>query len=252
MLVEHGKTYLLWIINTGLTNDMFFAVAGHRLMVVGTDGHYLKPFTIDHIMISSGQTTNVLLEANRATKGSGDNNRYYMAAGPFFTNKGPPANAKNTTAILEYTDALAPPSAGPPNSPDLPAINNTAAATAYTAQLRSLVTKEHPIHAPMEVDEHMLVTISVNTLPCGPNKTCVGPRGDRLAASLNNVNFVPPTVDILDAYYDSISSVYKPDFPNRPSFFFFNFTAPNPSKELQLTGTKVKVVEYGTVVEVVF
>jgi laccase len=46
--------------------------------------------------------------------------------------------------------------------------------------------------------------------------------------------------------------VYEPDFPNKPSFFF-NFTAPDPPVEFQLTkqGTKVKVVEYGTVVEVV-
>ncbi|CAD6249322.1 unnamed protein product [Miscanthus lutarioriparius] len=254
MLVEHGKTYLLRVINAGLTNEMFFAVAGHRLTVVGTDGRYLKPFTVDHIMISSGQTMNVLLEANRTTNGSGDNNRYYMAVRPYFTNKGPPVDDKNTTAILEYTDVPAPPSAGPPDSPNLPDINDTAAATAYAVQLRSLVTKEHPIDVPMEVDEHMLVTISVNTLPCEPNKTCAGPKkGARLAASLNNVSFVPPTVDILDAYYDSISGVYEPDFPDRPPFFF-NFTAPNPPKELELTkqGTKVKVVEYGTVMEVVF
>jgi laccase len=100
----------------------------------------------------------------------------------------------------------------------------------------------------------MLVTISVNTLPCEPNKTCVGPGGNRFAASLNNVSFRNPTTDILDAYYrESISGVYEPDFPNKPPFFF-NFTAPNPPQELWLTkrATKVKVVEYGTVVEVVF
>jgi hypothetical protein len=54
-------------------------------------------------------------------------------------------------------------------------------------------------------------------------------------------------------YYDSISGVYELDFPNKPPLFF-NFTAPKSPQELQLTmqGTKVKVVEYGTVVEVVF
>ncbi|CAD6342396.1 unnamed protein product [Miscanthus lutarioriparius] len=246
MLVEHGKTYLLRVINAGLINEMFFAIAGHRLTVVGTDGRYLKPFTVDYIIISPGQTMNMLLEANRPTNSSA-NSRYYMAARPFFTITWLPVDDKNSTAILEYTDA--PPSAGPPDSPDLPAIDDIAAATAYTAQLRSLVTKEHPIDVPMEVDEHMLMTISVNTLPCGANETCT----NRLAASLNNVSFMNPTIDILDAYHDSISGVYKPDFPNKPPFFF-NFTAPNPPPELWLTkrGTKVKVVEYGTVVEVVF
>ncbi|EES07250.2 hypothetical protein BDA96_04G251400 [Sorghum bicolor] len=250
MFVEHDKTYLLRVINAGLTNEMFFAIAGHRLTVVGTDGRYLKPFTVDYIMISPGQTMNMLLEANRPTNGSA-NSCYYMAARPFFTNIGLPVNDKNTTAILEYTDVS--PSVGPPDSPYLPVINDTAAATAYTVQLRSLVTKEHPIDVPMEVDEHMLVTISINTLPCGANETCEGPGNGRLAASLNNVSFMPPTIDILDAYYYSISGVYEPDFPNKPPFFF-NFTASDPPVEFQLTkrGTKVKVVEYGTVVEVVF
>ena len=85
--VERGRTYMLRVINAGLTNDMFFAVAGHNLTVVGSDGHYLKPFTVDHIMISPGQTMNALLEADRATDGgSGRNSRYYMAARTFATN----------------------------------------------------------------------------------------------------------------------------------------------------------------------
>ncbi|PAN08234.1 hypothetical protein PAHAL_1G396800 [Panicum hallii] len=249
MPVEHGKTYLLRIINAGLTNEMFFGVAGHRLTVVGTDGRYLKPFTVDHIMISPGQTMNALLEADRATDGSA-NSRYYMAARTFATNPQLRVNNSTATAILEYTDA--PPSAGPPDLPSLPAVDDIAAATAYTVQLRSLVTKEHPVDVPTHVDEHMLVTIAVNLLPCGANETCEGPRGNRLAASLNNVSFVAPSVDVLDAYYYSIRGVYEPDFPNKPPFFF-NFTDSLPL-ELSFTkrGTKVKVVEYGAIVEVVF
>ncbi|RLM79154.1 laccase-21-like [Panicum miliaceum] len=249
MPVEHGKTYLLRIINAGLTNEMFFGVAGHRLTVVGTDGRYLKPFTVDHIMISPGQTMNALLEADRATDGSA-NSRYYMAARTFATDPQLRVNNSTATAILEYTDA--PPSAGPPDLPSLPAVDDIAAATAYTAQLRSLVTKEHPVDVPTHVNEHMLVTIAVNQLPCGANETCEGPRGNRLAASLNNVSFVAPSLDVLDAYYYSIRGVYEPDFPNKPPLFF-NFTGSLPL-ELSFTkrGTKVKVVEYGAVVEVVF
>ncbi|CAN6274426.1 unnamed protein product [Urochloa humidicola] len=246
-LVEHGKTYLLRIINAGLTNDMFFGVAGHRLTVVGTDGRYLKPFTVDHIMISPGQTMNALLEANRPT-----DHRYYMAARTFATNPQLEVNNSTATAILEYTNA--PPSAGPPPGfPNLPAVDDIAAATAYTAQLRSLVTKAHPIDVPTHVDEHMLVTIAVNTLPCGANETCKGPGGNtRLAASLNNVSFEDPLVDVLDAYYYSLPGVYEPDFPNKPPFFF-NFTAGLPLEQsFTKRGTRVKVVEYGTVLEVVF
>jgi laccase len=248
MLVEHGKTYLLRVINAGLTNEMFFAVAGHRLTVVGTDGRYLKPFTVDHMVISPGQTMNALLEADRPTDGSG-NSRYYMVARTFASSPQLDSDNTNATAILEYTDA--PPSAAPPDFPNLPAVDDIAEATAYAAQLRSLVTSDHPVDVPTHVDEHMLVTIAINLHPCGANETCEGPGGNQIAASLNNVSFVKPTVDILDAYYYSIRGVFEPDFPNKPPFFF-NFTESQPP-ELSFTkrGTKVKVVEYGAVVEVV-
>nr|CAB3451097.1 unnamed protein product [Digitaria exilis] len=251
--VEHGKTYMLRVINAGLTNEMFFGVAGHNLTVVGTDASYLKPFTVESIMIAPGQTMDVLLEADRATDGS-CNSRYYMAARTFATNTNIDFDNTTATAILEYVDA--PPSAGPPEFPNLPAITDIAAATAYTAQLRSLATVEHPVDVPTHVDEHMLVTIAINVLPCGPgNETCQGPNGERLAASLNNVSFGNPSIDILDAYYYSIRGVYEPDFPNRPPFVF-NFTDSNLTNVPNLWPTKrateVKVLEYGTVVEVVF
>ncbi|OEL21152.1 putative laccase-9 [Dichanthelium oligosanthes] len=253
VIVEQGKTYLLRVINAGLTNDMFFAVAGHRLTVVGTDGHYLKPFTVDHVMISSGQTMDVLLHAANGSA-AGNNSRYYMAARTFATNTQLPVNNSTATAILQYADA--PPTAGPPDLPNLPAVDDLAAATAYTAQLRSLATEDHPVDVPAaRVDEHMLVTISINVLPCGANETCKDApiNGTRFAASLNNVSFVSPGVDVLDAYYSSIRGVYEPDFPDRPPLFF-NFTDPNPADALLFTerGTRVKVVAHGAVVEVVF
>jgi laccase len=250
VLVEHGKTYLLRVINAGFTNDTFFGVAGHRLTVVGTDGRYLKPFTVKTMMIAPGQTMNALLVADRPTNGSA-NSRYYMVGRTFGGNI-LQLKAGNATAILEYTDA--PPSAGPPDFIELSDDDN-AVSTAFTAQLRSLVTKDHPVDVPKYADEHMYVTIAVNFLPCGSNDTCSGPvKNTRLGASLNNVSFVAPSFAILEAYYHSIQGVYETNFPNKPPYVF-NFTNP---LALQLDhsftkrGTKVKVVEYGTVVEVVF
>ncbi|VAI84229.1 unnamed protein product [Triticum turgidum subsp. durum] len=224
--VQHGKTYLLRIINAGLSNDLFFAIAGHNLTVVGTDGHYTKPFTVKHIMIAPGQTMDALLEANRA-----DGGRYYMAARTFATHPDIEVNNSTATAIVDIDSA-----------------------TAYTAQLRSLGSKDHPVDVPRQVDERMLVTIAVNVLPCAPHETCGGPDGNRQAASLNNVSFANPSVDILGAYYRSVRGVFDADFPNKPPFFF-NFTdVDNDPVERWATkrGTKVKVVEYSAVVEVVF
>ncbi|CAN6279055.1 unnamed protein product [Urochloa humidicola] len=104
----------------------------------------------------------------------------------------------------------------------------------------------------------MLVTVSVNVLPCdssSSSEACEGPiNGTRFAASLNNVSFMSPAgADVLDAYYSSVGGVYELDFPDRPPVAF-NFTEAEPATELWFTkrGTRVKVVEYGAVVEVGF
>ncbi|KAK1615007.1 hypothetical protein QYE76_020524 [Lolium multiflorum] len=227
-----GKTYLLRIINSGLANDLFFGVAVHRLTVVGTDARYTKPFTVDHIFISPGQTVDALLEADRATNGS--------------------SNGSTATAILEYADARA----GTPDLRNLPAINDLNASLEYTALLRSLGSNDHPVDVPKHVDEHMLITLAVNVVPCETgNGTCEGPERHRIAASLNNISFHLPSVDILDAYYGAVRGIYEADFPNKPPFGF-NFTGDisNLPTERWFTkrGTKVKVLEYGTAVEVVF
>ncbi|KAK8463143.1 hypothetical protein SEVIR_1G327050v4 [Setaria viridis] len=103
----------------------------------------------------------------------------------------------------------------------------------------------------------MLVTIAVNEIACAPDEHCQGPRGNRLAASLNNVSFeAPRDTNILGAYYHHRSrkagGVPGAEFPSTPPLLF-NFTADNLPPELRLTarGTRMKVLEYGTVVEVV-
>ncbi|RLN08285.1 hypothetical protein C2845_PM11G25310 [Panicum miliaceum] len=160
------------------------------------------------------------------------------------------------TAVLEYTDDAAPsPSWATSDFPILPAIDDTAAADAYTARLRSLASDAHPARVPRRVDEHMLVAIAVNEIACAPDKNCQGPRGNRLAASLNNVSFEAPRhTDILGVYYHHRSGggVRGADFPSNPPLPF-NFTADDLPPELRLTarGTRVKVLGYGTVVEVV-
>uniref|UniRef100_A0A0D9WVY1 Plastocyanin-like domain-containing protein n=1 Tax=Leersia perrieri TaxID=77586 RepID=A0A0D9WVY1_9ORYZ len=70
---------------------------------------------------------------------------------------------------------------------------------------------------------------------------------------LNNINFESPAIDILDAYYYDIGrGVYEEDFPNKPAIFVDLTAGDNAGLGLTRRGTKVKVLEYGTVVEVVF
>ncbi|RVW78060.1 Laccase-14 [Vitis vinifera] len=92
----------------------------------------------------------------------------------------------------------------------------------------------------------------MNTLPC-VNNSCDGPDGSRLASSLNNISFVEPSIDVLQAYYKGINGVYDTDFPNEPPYYF-NFTGDDLPDTLLTPerGTKVKVLDYNSNVEIVF
>ncbi|KAJ3700541.1 hypothetical protein LUZ61_004246 [Rhynchospora tenuis] len=249
--VDQGKRYLLRVINSAMSNEFFFAIAGHNVTVVGSDASYIKPYVNEYIMITPGQTFDLLLEANQFPNTSAPY-RYYIKATPFFDGSVVvPRDPNDTVAILEYkTNVTTPPPV--PLSPSLPNFPNTSAATAFTAGLRSLASSDHPVDVPQTVDVSMYVTIAVNVEQC-PNASCGGPFGGRLAASLNNASFSSPQIDILDAYYSSISGVYSPDFPDQPPLFY-NFTDANIPQQLFFVdkSTKVKVLEYNTTVEIVF
>ena len=77
--VTLGKTYLLRLINAALNDELFFSVANHTLTVVEVDAVYVKPFTVKTLVISPGQTTNVLL----TTKTVYPNANFYMSAAPY-------------------------------------------------------------------------------------------------------------------------------------------------------------------------
>ncbi|KAL2924779.1 Laccase-17 [Bienertia sinuspersici] len=95
--VQPGKTYLLRLINAALNDDLFFSIANHTITVVEADALYVKPFETDILLITPGQTTNVLLK----TKPDPTQAKYLMAVSPYFTGSG---TFDNTTAaaILEY------------------------------------------------------------------------------------------------------------------------------------------------------
>jgi laccase len=98
-VVDHGKTYLLRIINAAMNADLFLAIANHTLTVVGTDGNYVKPLITDYLEISPGQTMNVLVTANQSL------GHYYLAVRQFYTDKMlfTEYDKVNATAILMYS-----------------------------------------------------------------------------------------------------------------------------------------------------
>ncbi|XP_059656686.1 laccase-14-like [Cornus florida] len=239
IMVEYGKTYLLRMVNSILNEEMFLMLANHTLTVVGIDGAYVKPIVTDYIMITPGQTMDILMTANN-TPG-----QYYMASRAY----GETAyDNTTTTAILEYEGNYTVPSTLP--FPDLPEFEDIDAVTNFTNQIKALASSEHPVDVPQSIDKRLIITISMNTLPC-TESTCTG--ATRLASSLNNVSFQEPAMDILQAYYRQIGGVFTTDFPSEPPYVF-NYTADSVPDNYTTpdTGTKVKVLEYNTSVEIVF
>ncbi|KAJ4838315.1 Laccase-11 [Turnera subulata] len=236
MEVEHGKTYLLRIINAALNDELFFAIAGHNMTVVEIDAVYTKPFTTQAILIAPGQTTNVLVQATQSP------NRYFMAARPFMD--APVAvDNKTATAILQYKGI---PTTLLPILPQLPSPNDTEFALSYNGKLKSLNTPQFPANVPLKVDRHLFYTIGLGINPC---PTCLN--GTQLTASLNNISFVMPQVGLLQAHYFNIPGVFRLDFPDNPPTPF-NYTGAPLTANLGTTrGTRLSRIAYNSTVQLV-
>ncbi|CAL1352639.1 unnamed protein product [Linum trigynum] len=135
----------------------------------------------------------------------------------------------------------------------LPSAKDTNASAFFTNRLRSLSTYNDPV--PKEVTTKLFVTLSINILPCPTNSCRDGPYngGYRIATSINNVSFVESkSMDILRAYYNHIDGIFTTNFPDKPTSTT-NYTGDMTILEaVTAHGTRVKVLEYDSVVEVVF
>ncbi|KAK3002444.1 hypothetical protein RJ639_020553 [Escallonia herrerae] len=243
--VDHGKTYLLRMVNADMNEIMFYKIAKHKLTVVGADASYTKPLKSKYVVLSPGQTLDCLLHANKRP------DRYYMAARAYSSGIGVPFDNTTTTAILQYN--LNYDQSSPPIRPSLPYYNDTSSAFRFLGQLKSLNSDDYPDSVPLNVTR-MVTTVSVNTFPCvsATNASCEGPNVTRLAASMNNISFANPDFAILQAYYKHIKGVYGTNFLSYPPLVF-NFTADYMPLELEVPrlGTEVKVLKYNTSMEVV-
>ncbi|KAF7820365.1 laccase-15-like [Senna tora] len=238
LTVEQGKTYLLRMVNAAVDSNLFFAIAKHKLTIVGTDGSYTKPLKVDYLTFYPGQTMDVLLEANQAL------DHYHMATTTYSSTANSDSDNTTSTAIIQYKGRNFIPSNTtlPPSFPSLPTPNNTNASINIISKLRSLASEEHPIDVPLEISTRLFFTQSVNSL-----------NSSRLAASMNNISFdLPSRSNILESYYRNISGVYGENFPDLPPLLF-DFTGDDLPSVLETpsVGTEVKVLEYDSSVEIV-
>lgn len=247
--VKPGKTYLLRLINAALNDELFFSIANHTLTVVEADAVYVKPFETHTVVITPGQTTNVLLR----TKSKSPNATFIMAARPYATG---PATFDNTTAtgLLEYEN----PSVSKAKNknkklqllkPVLPQFNDTSFATKFSNKIRSLNSVKFPAKVPKTVDRRFFFTVGLGIIQCSQNQTC--PNNTMVAASINNVSFVQPSTALLQAhFFNKSKGVYTTDFPANP-LVKFNYTGNPPSNIMMSTGTKVVVLPFNASVELI-
>ncbi|KAI4354524.1 hypothetical protein L6164_003377 [Bauhinia variegata] len=249
--VKTGKTYLLRLINGALNDELFFSIANHTLTVVEADAVYTKPLKTNIVLITPGQTTNVLLKTKHKTP----NANFVIAARPYAT--GPAAfDNTTTTGLLEYEkNTLA--SAKTKNKklqllrPVLPKFNDTVFAMNFNKKIRSLNSKKFPAKVPKTVDKRFFFTVGLGISRCSKSQPCQGPNNTRVAATVNNVSFVMPNTALLQAhFFNKSKGVYTTDFPANPPFKF-NYTGNPPSKIMVKFGTKVVVLPYNTSVELV-
>ncbi|XP_062084995.1 laccase-17-like [Humulus lupulus] len=261
--VKPGKTYLLRLINAALNDDLFFSIANHTVTVVEADALYVKPFETDIILITPGQTTNLLLKTK--PNSPPNDTKFLMLARPYSTGLG---TFDNTTVagILEYENLSNHHHHHHHHNstnknqtvllrPTLPQINDTSFAANFSSKLRSLANSKYPANVPKTVDKRFFFTVGLGTNPCPKNQTCQGPTNrTKFAASVNNVSFTLPSTAILQAHFFGRSNgVYTTDFPTFP-LKFFNFTgiSPNSTNITNVgSGTKVVVLPYNTSVELV-
>ncbi|WOL16526.1 laccase-22 [Canna indica] len=234
--VDSGKTYLLRLINAALNEDLFFKIAGHRMTVVEVDASYVKPFTTDTLLITPGQTTNVLLSADQ---GAG---RYLVTASPFVDSPLVAVDNRTGTATVQYANAVFPAAL---TAAAIPPQNSTPVASSFTDSLRSLNSKQYPAYVPAVVDHSLLFTVGLGVNPC---PSCVN--GSRVVADMNNVTFTMPTTALLQAHYFNFSGVFTEDFPGQP-LIPFNYTGSGPSNPGTMNGTRLYRLPYNASVQLV-
>ncbi|WOL14028.1 hypothetical protein Cni_G22808 [Canna indica] len=251
--VKPGKTYLLRLINAAVNDELFFSIANHSVTVVDVDAVYVKPFDAATILISPGQTSNVLLRTKRSYPMA----MFFMTARPYSNGAVGTYDNSTVAGILEYENPKSFSSAAFNKNlslykPSLPVFNDTSFAASFSGKLRSLATAQFPAKVLQTVDRRFFFTVGLGMSPCPANQTCQGPNGSKFAASVNNISFATPTtMALLQAhYFGKTKGVYTTDFPVYP-LMPFNYTGTPPNNTLVSNGTKVVALPFNTSVELV-
>lgn len=98
------------------------------------------------------------------------------------------------------------------------------------------------------VDQDLIYTVNTAFVVCKPEEPCV----TKIMGSIQNITFDDPTTtSILEAYANGVNGIYETNFPDLPPSLNISLTGPDPNYFNGTRGTRVKVLNYGDVVQVV-
>ncbi|CAM0908426.1 unnamed protein product [Alopecurus aequalis] len=230
---DHGKTYLLRIVNVGVDKVYNFKIAGHKFTVVAADANYVKPYTTDIIVIASGETYDALVIAD-APPG-----RYYMVAQAI--HEAEPITQTRvlmSRGIVSYNQIKWSDDNTPIVAPELPDRFDERPSYEFHGNLRSLL----PQHVPANVDEKLLIALDT-----GDNCLYDGSSNCKVT-NMNNISFqLPASISLLEAhYYNKMSSISAiQELPSTPPELMDIVTPTSKA-------TTVRKVRYNTTIEIVF
>jgi laccase len=139
------------------------------------------------------------------------------------------------------------PSSATPKTPTFPNNVTLEPLNAYNAKLRAY--GESKKRLPKKVDKDLIYTINNGLVRCVAPEPC----GLKVAGMIQNISFEDPQhTSILEAYVSGANGVYTTDFPDQPPSLSLSLTAADPNYVIGSRGTKVKMLNFGDTVRIVF
>jgi len=162
--------------------------------------------------------------------------------GPVPIGVGFPPPHISALGLFEYTNAPSAPKVVVPKFPNNITLKPM---DKYVAKLKDLGTyalKKTP-------DQDLIYTVNTAFVFCDPGEPCLF----KIMGAIQNITFDNPvSTSIIQAYASGANGVYTADFPDKPPSLNLKLTNTTPGYFYGSRGTRVKTLNYGDVVQVVF
>jgi laccase len=149
-------------------------------------------------------------------------------------------------ALAEF-EYVGTPSSAAPESPKFPNNITLKPLDKYVSKLRAY--GESITVLPKKVTQDLIYALGLGFVNCIPPEPCAF----KFMAQIQNITFdLPKHTSILQAYASGENGVYTADFPDRPPTVDVDLAFPDPHYFNGTRGTRVKELDFGDTVRIVF